>query len=180
MGHACRQCGRAGSPPSLRSGAVNRRSYIVKTTPTSLILSAVAALALYVGGYFVVVHKQLQNPFIHWPIRRPIPMVEYYQVPSLQVIYEPLVRLDKKLFPRRWVYPRTSDAEIAAAFKNIDVNRMFEMSKPPSEGATSNRQSRHTYTPSAPGSTTISSNLTTFSPALAEGLGGGLSPKTNR
>jgi hypothetical protein len=68
----------------------------MKPTPTILILSAVAALTLYIGGYFVVVHKRLQNPFISWPIRTPRPMVEYYQVPSLRVIYDPLVHLDKK------------------------------------------------------------------------------------
>jgi hypothetical protein len=112
----------------------------VKTTPTILILSAVVALMFYVGGYFVVVHKRLQNPFISWPIRRPMPMVEYYQVPSLRVIYEPVVRLEKKSFPRRWVCPRTSDEEIAAVFKNIDVNRVFEMSKPPNQGAAANRR----------------------------------------
>ena len=112
----------------------------MKTTSTSLILSAVAALTLYVGAYFVVVHKRLQNPFISWPIRRPMPMVEYYQVPSLRVIYEPVVRLEKKLFPRRWVYPATSEAEIAAVCKNIDLNRVFEMSRPPDQGVATNRR----------------------------------------
>lgn len=113
--------------PSLKPAALT----IVKTTPTILILSAVAALTLYFGAYFVVVHKRLQNPFISWPIRQPLPMVEYYQVPALQVIYEPMIRLDKELFPTRWVCPPTSEEEIAAALKNIDLNRVFEISKPP-------------------------------------------------
>lgn len=103
----------------------------MKPTRTILILSAFAALTLYIGGYCVVVHKALQNPFISWPIRAPRPMVEYYQVPGLRVIYEPLVRSDKKLFPKRWVCPPTSDEEIAAVFKTIDLNRIHDMSKAP-------------------------------------------------
>jgi hypothetical protein len=101
----------------------------VKTTSTILILLAAATLAFYAGGYFFVVHKRLQNPFISWPIRTPKPVVEFYQPHALQVIYEPMVRLDKKLFPKRWVCPPTPNEEIAAVFKNIDLNRIFEMSK---------------------------------------------------
>ena len=78
-----------------------------------------------------MVHNRLQNPFISWPIRTPRPMVEYYQVPALRVIYEPLVCIDKKLFPKRWVFPATSDKEIAAACKTIDLNRIHEMSQTP-------------------------------------------------
>ena len=103
----------------------------MKPTPSLLIVPAFAALTLYIGGYFVVVHKQLQNPFISWPMRAPRPMVEYYQVPGLRVIYEPLVRVDKKLFPNRWVCPPTSAEEIAALLKTMDLNRISEMCKAP-------------------------------------------------
>jgi hypothetical protein len=101
----------------------------VKNRPTILIFSSAVALMLYIGGYFVVVDKQLRNPFISWPIRRPLPMVEYYRVASFRVIYQPAVWLDKKLFPKRWEYPRTSKEELAAVYKNIDPSRIAEMSK---------------------------------------------------
>ena len=79
-------------------------------------VSAVTVLALYVGGYFVVVHKRLQNPFISWPIRRPLLMEAYYRVSSLQIIYEPIVLLDQKLFPARWVcQPTTKDTAFAGS-----------------------------------------------------------------
>ena len=108
-----------------------RHSQIVKTSPTTLIVSAVTVLTLYVGGYFFVVHKRLQNPFISWPIMRPLPMEAYYRVNSLEIIYEPLVRLDQRLFPKRWVCPPTPMHQYEILFKNIDLNRIHGISKPP-------------------------------------------------
>jgi hypothetical protein len=95
--------------------------------------SAVTALTLYVGGYFFVMHKRLQNPFISWPVRRPLPMVAYYRVNSLRIIYEPVVRLDQKLFPTRWVCPPTPKEQYEVLFKSIHFNRILEMSKPPND-----------------------------------------------
>jgi len=101
----------------------------MKTSSTILILSAVTILALYVGGYFVVVHKRLQNLFISWPIRRPLPMEAYYRVNSLRILYEPVVRLDQNLFPTRWVCPPTTKDQYEIVFKNFDLRRIPGISK---------------------------------------------------
>jgi hypothetical protein len=71
------------------------------------LVSAMAVSVLYVTGYFIVVQKRLRNPFISWPIMRPLPMVEYYSPAGLKALYEPVVRLDQKMFPKRWQCPPT-------------------------------------------------------------------------
>ena len=105
----------------------------MKTSSTILILSAVTILALYVGGYFFLVHKRLQNPFIRWPIMRPLPMEAYYRVNSLKIIYEPVVLLDQKLLPTRWVCPPTTKDQYEMVFKNFDLNRIPGISKSPNQ-----------------------------------------------
>jgi hypothetical protein len=103
----------------------------MKTTRNVWILLAVSMLAIYVAGYFLVVHKRLQNPFISWPIMRPLPMDAYYSPSSFKVIYEPIVRLDQKLFPARWMCPPTPKDEYEILLKGIDLNRVHKMSKSP-------------------------------------------------
>jgi hypothetical protein len=77
---------------------------IVKITFSTL---ALALSVLFMGGYFFVVHQRLRNPFISWPMLRPAPMEAYYTPTCLRVLYEPVVRLDQKLCPKRWQCPPT-------------------------------------------------------------------------
>lgn len=85
----------------------NKYYRIVKTKGIILILPIVVILMVYVGGYFFVVHKRLVNPFISWPIMRPLPMEAYYRPYCLGFIYETVVRLDQKFFPMHWLCPPT-------------------------------------------------------------------------
>jgi hypothetical protein len=100
----------------------------VRTRPRIVLLSVVSVLTLYIVGYFFVVHPRLQNPFVSWPIRRPLPTVAYYRVESLRLIYQPAVWLDQRYFPTRWICPPTPRTQYD---KGIDLNRIHEMSKPP-------------------------------------------------
>lgn|GEM_PF-5363524 len=58
-------------------------------------------------------------------------MEAYYRVKNLEIIYKPVVRLDQKLFPSRWVCPSTSKEQYEVVFKNFDLKRIHEMSEPP-------------------------------------------------
>jgi|SRR5579872_4656489 len=106
-----------------------KRSRVMKGTPAIWILSAVIAVTLYLGGYFIVVGKRLRDPFISWPIMRPLPMSAYCRVKCFEIIYAPVVRLDWKLFPARWVFPPTAKEQYETLFRSVDLNRIHEMAK---------------------------------------------------
>jgi hypothetical protein len=105
----------------------------MKTKRNILTLSIVVVMVLYVAGYFFEVHQRLRNPFISWPIMRPLPMETYYRVSSLRVIYEPVVRLDQKLFPTRWFCQPTPKEQYEILIKTIDLNHIHQMSMPPNK-----------------------------------------------
>jgi hypothetical protein len=67
-----------------------------------LILCLTFILIFYVAGYFFEVHQRLRNPFISWPIMKPLPMVADYRISVLKPLYEPVVRLNQKMFPQQW------------------------------------------------------------------------------
>lgn len=48
-------------------------------------------------------------------------MVEYYSVPSLETVYAPLVQLDQKVFPKRWLCPPTPKEQYALLPTNFDL-----------------------------------------------------------
>jgi len=89
----------------------------VKTTRKILLLSAVAVSILYVTGYFIVVQKRLRNPFLSWQ-GKPLPMAEYYSPTGLKALYEPVVRLDQQVFPKRWQW------ESSKAFQRVLTNNL--------------------------------------------------------
>jgi len=89
-------------------------------------LSALAVSILYLGGYFFVVHQRRRNPFISWPIRRPLPMEAYYSVSKLKPVYQPLVRLDQKMFPKRWQCQPTPSEQYALALTNLDLVQLHK------------------------------------------------------
>jgi hypothetical protein len=96
--------------------------------PLCLALVLGAGLILYVAGYSFEVHQRLQNPFISWPVMRPLPLEAYYRVGSLKIIYEPAVRVDRKLFPKHWQCQPTPKAQYQILPNNFDLNRMSVVS----------------------------------------------------
>ena len=48
-------------------------------------------------------------------------MEAYYRVSKLKTLYEPLARVDQKLFPKRWQCQPTSFEEYARALTNLDL-----------------------------------------------------------
>jgi hypothetical protein len=115
-------------------------AHIEQTMKTKLFpclaLVLVGGLFLYVAGYFFEVDRQLENPFISWPIVKPLPLQAYYRVGSLRIIYKPAVRLDQKLFPNHWWCQPTPKARYQILPKNFDLNRMPFVSTPSPTGRT--------------------------------------------
>src|SRR5579862_3368261 len=90
-------------------------------TKCTTVLSAIAISVIYLCGYYFVVHQRLQNPFVSWPIRRGLPMVAYYQPSYLRPLYEPAVRLEQWLFPKRWL---SRPAPAGQYLTNVNLNQL--------------------------------------------------------
>jgi hypothetical protein len=103
----------------------------VKKAGDNLILLALAAL-LYLGSYLLMLDPVPRNPFLSGP--GPIPMEAHYRVASreLQTLYEPLVRLDRWAFPKRWQRYHSVQFYLPAG-TSLDLERIHQGSEAASQ-----------------------------------------------
>ena len=90
-----------------------------------------ALLMAYLGGYLLVVQPRL-NPFLSWK-GVPLSKYPYYRVegPVVKTLFEPLVQLDRRAFPKRWFYepPLEYQQRLQQSLKNIDLQKLHEAAK---------------------------------------------------
>jgi hypothetical protein len=84
---------------------------------------------VYLGSYFLIVQPRLPNPFISFN-GRPLPLAAHYRVsgPVVKALYEPLVRLDHQVFPKRWEWPSAQECRqyLSAINHNMDRFQLYE------------------------------------------------------
>ena len=104
----------------------------MKTKRHILVTILVVVPLAYSCAYFYVVQPEVANHFLSWH-GIPLPMDAHYRVnsPVLRTLFEPLVRLDRWGFPKRWLWEPSLEWQqrYRKSLMHIDWEKFHEEAK---------------------------------------------------